>query len=479
MPRVAIIGAGMTGILAGIRLLQAGNRNFTIFEKADRLGGTWRENTYPGLTCDVPSHLYRYSFEPNPDWSQFQAPGAEILDYFKRVAEKFGVTQYIRYSAEVTKLRYRSPQWLLETKSGIEERFDVVLAATGFLHHPKYPDIEGRDTFAGECFHTARWNHGVSLEGKRVGIVGTGSTAVQVLAGVVDRAAHVDIFQRTAQWVWPVPNPPYSEEEKAAFRSDPTLLEKSYWKYHHYFTSTFGEAVIGNKAQLDAIESSCHEYLQSVRDPVLRGKLTPDYKVGCKRLVMSHRFYDDIQKPNVALVTESIARIEPRGVRTVDGRLHELDVIALATGFEAHAYTAPIDVRGVDAVALDSVWNQSLEAYRSMAVPGFPNLFVLGGGPHSPIGNFSVIVISEAQIDYVLKLLGHLAETGKRTIEPTREATRRFVEDVRAAMPSTVWASGCSSWYLDKQGNPIVWPWGFERFRSEMSAPRLEDYRIA
>jgi len=478
-PRVAIIGAGMTGILAGVRLLQAGNSNFTIFEKADRIGGTWRENTYPGLTCDVPSHLYRYSFEPNPDWTRYQAPGEEIWRYFDRTADKWGVKRHIRFGEEVSRLTYTAPHWELKTKDGSPEKFDIVLAATGFLHHPKYPDVEGLGLFQGACFHTARWDHGVALRGKRVGIIGTGSTAVQVLAGIVDEAGKVEVFQRTPQWVWPVPNPAYSMDEKEAFRTSPALMEATYQKYHRRFTTTFAQALIGNQEQFDAIEKSCKEYLSTVRDPVLRAKLTPSYKVGCKRLVMSHRFYDDIQKPNVALVTEPISRVEARGIRTADGGLHELDVIAMATGFDAHAYTAPIEIRGLHGSNLQDVWNQSLEAYRSVAVPGFPNLFVLGGGPYSPIGNFSIIVISERQLDYVMQLISHAQQSGAREIEPTREATRRFIEDIRKAMAGTVWASGCNSWYLDKHGQPIVWPWDWERFENEMRHPRFADYRFA
>jgi len=477
-PRVAVIGAGMTGLLAAIRLLQEGVRDISIFEKADRLGGTWRDNTYPGLTCDVPSHLYRYSFEPNPEWSQFQSPGPEILEYFEKVAAKYGIKGRIQFGQEVTSLKYQAPQWTLETKKGVKETFDIVLAATGFLHHPKYPDIKGREEFAGPCFHSARWDHSVELKGKRIGIIGAGSTAVQILAGVAGIAAHVTMFQRTAQWIFPLPNPAYTEEDKEKFRQSPELMEHMYEKYHQQFTGTIGQAVIGNKAQAELMDAACRAQLETVKDPELRAKLTPAYKLGCKRLIVSNRFYKDIQRPNVELVTEGITAMERGGVRTADGRLHELDIVVMATGFDSHAYTSPIVVRGRDGVELDKILSESPECYRGMAVPGFPNMFLLGGGPYSPVGNFSVISVSEAQMDYLVKLMSHLVKQGARTVEPTRDATREFINAVKSEMPKTAWASGCNSWYLDKQGNPIAWPWSWEQFAEEMQVPELADYRI-
>jgi len=477
-PRVAVIGAGMTGVLAAIRLLQEGVEDVSIFEKADRLGGTWRDNTYPGLACDIPSHLYRYSFEPNPDWTHLQAPGPEIQAYFERVAAKYGIENRIRFGQEVASLSYQSPQWMLETKNGIKETFDVVLAATGYLHHPNYPDIKGREEFAGNCFHSARWDHSVALEGKRIGIIGTGSTAVQVLGGVAGIAAHVSMFQRTPQWIFPMPNAAYSEDDREKFRRSPELMEQMYQKFHRQFTSTIGQAVIGDKAQSDLMDAACRKYLETVKDPELRAKLTPGYKLGCKRLIVSSQFYQDIQRPNVELVTEGITAMERGGVRTTDGRLHELDVVVMATGFNSHAYTSPIVIQGRDGVELDQVFRESPECYRGMAVPGFPNLFLLGGGPYSPVGNFSTISVSEAQINYLVQLISHMVRGGAHTVEPTRDATRDFMNAVKSEMPKTAWASGCSSWYLDKQGSPIAWPWSWEKFAEDMQGPELADYLI-
>ena len=340
--KVVIIGAGMSGILTGIRLLDAGIDDFIVYEKADRLGGTWRDNTYPGLSCDVPSHHYVYTFEPNPEWSHMFSPGAEIYAYFERVAEKYGITQRIRYNREVTQADYTDGRWLLAFKDGSRDSADVVIAATGVLHHPVYPDIEGIDTFAGACFHSARWDHDVPLDGRRIGIIGTGSTAIQITAAIIDQVAKLALFQRTAQWILPFQNSPFSEADKAAFRRDPKQLTDMFDNWEGQFNHTFARAVIGDERQMNRIAQRCEKNLdENVMDPVLKRKLTPNYKVACKRLIMSDTFYPAIQKPNAELVTVGIDRVETRGVRTKDGALHELDVLVLATDFDGHRFMRP------------------------------------------------------------------------------------------------------------------------------------------
>ncbi|HZD25698.1 MAG TPA: NAD(P)/FAD-dependent oxidoreductase [Alphaproteobacteria bacterium] len=468
----------MSGILSAIRLIERGLTDFTIYEKAGRLGGTWRDNTYPGLSCDVPSHVYSYSFELNPEWSHRFSPGAEIRAYFEGVARKYGVEPHIRYNSEIVRADYVDGRWRLMARDGLVDTVDFVIAATGVLHHPVYPDIEGLDSFAGACFHSARWDHGVDIRGKRVGIIGTGSTAIQILPAIVDEVGKVSLFQRTAQWILPLANPAYTEEEKAAMRRSPEALRQSYDHWADRFVNTFARAVIGDSAEMKRIEDACRANLdENVHDPELRRRLTPDYKVACKRLIMSDAFYPALQKPNAALVTEGIERIEPAGVRTRDGRLHELDVLVLATGFDGHAFVRPMQVTGRHGQTLDAAWAQASEAYRSVAVPGFPNFFMLVG-PNSPIGNFSVIMISELQVNYILQLVDLVREGGCRAIAPCEEATRRFNAAIKEAMKGTVWVTGCRSWYLDKNGNPAMWPWSFERFRDEMQRPVLEDFEL-
>lgn len=476
--KVAIIGAGMSGILAAIRLRETGVHNITIFEKADRLGGTWRDNTYPGLTCDVPSHLYRYTFEPNADWSRRFSPGPEICAYFEGVSARRDVDRLIRTNAEIVRSTFRDSRWELETIGGEVEMFDAVICCTGVLHHPKYPDIEGMDSFAGDMFHTARWNHDVDLKGKRVGIIGTGSTAMQITPAVIDDVAHLSLFQRTPQWVVPLPNPEIPEALKDRYRDNPEEMDGLYDHLSERFVDTFARAVIGDREEMRKVEENCYSNLQeNVSDPVLRARLTPDYKVACKRLIMTDKFYPAIQQPNADLVTDGIERIEAGGVRTVDGKLHELDVLVLATGYHAHDFMRPMKVTGRDGLAIDEAWAEANEAYRSVAVPDFPNFFMVAG-PNSPIGNFSLIQVAEVQLNYIMQLITHIQRGEGVEVEPTPEATKQFNDAIKAAMPGTVWVTGCNSWYLDKNGNPALYPWDFQRFRKDMAAPDLGDFRI-
>ena len=476
--RFAVIGAGMSGILTAIKLRQLANAEFTVYEKADRLGGTWRDNSYPGLSCDVPSHLYSYSFELNPEWSQRFSPGAEIWDYLERVADKYGVTPYIRCNTEIAKCDYREGKWHLETMDGDGDVVDVVIAATGVLHKPVYPKIDGLDSFQGACFHSARWDHSLPLDGKRVGIVGTGSTAIQILPAIVDRVAKVSLFQRTAQWILPIANPHYSEQEKAQFRSHPAQMQTIYDDWLGRFNHTFARAVVGDKRQMGRLEDLCNSNLdENVLEPELKARLTPDYQVACKRLVMSDAFYPAIQRDNAALVTAGIERIEAAGVRTTDGVLHELDLLVLATGFDGHNFMRPMQVVGRSGLDLEQTWAGGNEAYRSVAIPDFPNFFMLVG-PNSPIGNFSLILISEMQLNYVLQLVDLLLDGRAREIAPSRAATRHFNDAIQSAMNDTVWVSGCQSWYLDKNGNPAMWPYSFERFAEEMKHPDLDEFEL-
>jgi cation diffusion facilitator CzcD-associated flavoprotein CzcO len=473
--RFVIIGAGMSGILSAIKLQEAGFEDFTLYEKAERLGGTWRENTYPGIACDVPSHLYSYSFEPNPEWSHRFSPGDEIQAYFEGVARRYGVEGRIRYGEEVTRCAFEQGRWRLETKSGRRDEADVVIAATGVLHHPNLPDIAGLDAFEGALFHSARWDHGVRLDGRRVGIIGTGSTAVQIVSALVDRVARLSLFQRTAQWIMPQENPLYSDAEKDEFRQHPETMRQLHRNLSTLFAQGFSNAVVDAASpQMKAIEEACRANLESsITDPVLREQLRPSYRAACKRLIISPDFYQAIQKPNAELVTEGIERVERGGVRTRDGRLIELDVLVLATGFRADRFVRPMHVAGPGGQSLDERWSKRPDAYLSIAVPGFPNFFMLNG-PNGPVGNFSLIEVAELQMAYILQLVEPLRAGRCREISPTPEATARFEAARVEAAKRTVWTTGCRSWYLDDRGIPAVWPWTFDRFREEMARPQLE-----
>jgi cation diffusion facilitator CzcD-associated flavoprotein CzcO len=476
--RLAVIGAGMAGILSAIKLDEAGLTDFTVYEKADRLGGTWRENTYPGLACDVPSHLYSYSFALTPEWSHRFSPGAEIYAYFEKVAHDHDVIRYMRFGDEVTDCTYDDGRWRLRTASGHTDEVDVVIAATGVLHHPRYPDIEGMDTFAGAMFHSARWDHDVAIDRARVGIIGTGSTAVQIVSEITSRVAHLTLFQRTAQWIMPQENPPYTDEEQASFRDHPEHLTTLHANLAEAF-GIFANAVVdSHSAEIKMIEDACRANLEdNVRDPELREALRPTYRAACKRLIISPNFYDAIQQPNAELVTEHIERIEPAGVRTRDGRLHELDVLVLATGFKANAFMRPMRITGRAGLTLEQAWTPRPEAYLSISIPGFPNFFMLNG-PNGPVGNFSLIEVAELQFGYIMQLIDQIRSGACGEISATRDATDALEAERTEAAQNTVWVTGCRSWYLDDRGIPAVWPWSFERFRTEMREPELASFEL-
>lgn len=478
--RVAIIGGGASGILALIKLREAGIEDVRIFEKGPQLGGTWYYNRYPGLSCDVPSLAYRYSFAANPRWSQTFAGGPEILAYVNRVVDEAGVRPFIHLNHELQSAEWVDGAWRVETSQGDQGKFDVLISAVGILHHARLPDIEGVGVFAGPEFHTSDWPTDLSLKAKRVGIIGTGSTATQTIIAITPEVSHLSIFMRTPQWMVRTPNLPVSEAQHAAWEADPGLLEAEYQRLKYDQNYKFAAAVVGeNDEAWQALDRACREHLESaVIDPELRAKLTPDYPVGCKRLIVGDGFYEAVQEPHVDLVTDKIARIEPGGVRTVDGVLHELDVLVHATGFDTHRFLRPARLIGENGVSLDEAWSNANEAYMNTTVPGFPNFFMIGG-PNSPIGNFSWLVTAECQMGYVMQLVERLRFGQARAIAPRAVAAADFNRTVKAQMKKTVWAGGCVSWYMDKNGNVASWPWTWERFEAEMAAPRLEDFEIA
>ncbi|VBA58808.1 flavin-containing monooxygenase [Mycobacterium attenuatum] len=475
--RVAIIGAGMSGMCMAIKLQEAGIDSFTIFEKADDVGGTWRDNTYPGLTCDVPSRYYSYSFRPNPNWSRWLPPGAEIQEYFREVADERAIRPHIRFGTDAISAQYDNGHWRVTTAAGAET-FDVLVTATGFLRVPRYPDIPGRGTFAGPSFHSSRWDHRVSLPDKRIGLIGTGSTGVQITAELGGKVRGLKVFQRTAQWVAPAPNPRYSALTKAALRRWPRLNALPYRFWGWYVSELFGRAPIRPGFARDLATMLCRWNLRlSVRDPQLRAKLTPTYQPMCKRLVIAGRFYRSVQQPGVEVIADTIDHIEPRGVVTADGTLHELDLLVYATGFDARAYVRPMEVVGEGGRTLDEAWADGPMAYRSVAVPGFPNLFILMG-PHSPIGNQSLVPVAEDQADYAMWWIEQLRAGRISAAAPTEAATKHYNEDMKAAMPQTVWVTGCSSWYLGKDGLPELFPWTPQTHRELLRQPRLADFDV-
>ncbi|MHB8593923.1 MAG: flavin-containing monooxygenase, partial [Acidimicrobiales bacterium] len=399
--------------------------------------------------------------------------------YFEDVARRYGVERRIKYGAEVRRLEFHGGCWHLETTDGQHDIVDFVIAATGVLHHPSYPDIEGLDTFCGALFHSARWDHGVGLAGRRLGVIGTGSTAVQIVSSVTDTVGELHLFQRTPQWVLPVDNPVIADADNARYRADPATMKQVRDELSRTFEDNFANAVVdADSPQIKLLEELCLANLEEkVSDPELREKLRPSYRAACKRLVISSNFYQAIQRPNARLVTEPIDRIEPTGVRSADGRLHELDVLVLATGFRVDRFMRPIEVVGRDGISLDDVWAARPSAYLAISVPEFPNLFMLNG-PNGPVGNFSLIDVAELQFGYIMQLVDLVRSGRCREVSASHDAADRFEADRVEAAKGTVWVTGCRSWYLDDRGVPAVWPWGFDRFRQEMSRPALADYEL-
>lgn len=478
-PRVAIVGAGMAGLCMAAKLRQAGFDDFVVHERADEVGGTWRDNTYPGLSCDVPARFYSFSFAPNPGWTRNFAPGPEIQRYFVRSSAELGLRPHLRFRSEITGATWDGRRYRLSTSDGGTDHADVLIAATGILREPKTPDFPGMDTFAGASFHSARWDHSVPLRGRKVAVIGTGSTGAQITSALAGVAAPLELFQRTAQWILPLPRLPYSAVSRAALSGAPKLNRLSYQAYQTIMEQIFGKAAVEPGWQRSGVAAVCRSYLRAaIPDRRLRAKLTPPDDPMCKRLIMSAAFYPAMRRKDVHLVTAGIERIEARGIRTTDGRLHEADVIVFATGFDAHAFLRPMELTGEDGGTLDEAWRDGPRGYRTVAVPGFPNFFTLIG-PHSPIGNHSLIAIAETQADYVLRWLERMRAGEVSSVVPTAEATAEFNTALREAMPSTVWTTGCDSWYLGADGVPELWPWTPAVHRGMLAEPVPAHFRVA
>ncbi len=477
-PRILVIGAGMSGILMGIRLIKSGYQNVRIVEKASSVGGTWRDNTYPGLHCDVPSLSYCYSFAPRKSWDKRMSQGKDIRAYFEQISEEYGVKELIEFDTEVTLAQFRDGQWHVDTNKQQDQVFDFIITACGVLHHPVIPDFKGKDSFKGESFHTARWDHSVDLKNKRVGVIGTGSTAAQVIKPLSEICSKVVNFQRTPQWIFPFPNREYGEFDKFLARRFP-LYNKLVRRIYDEAFDHGGLGVTEDGWQRALIQNVVKLNLRfSVKDKELRKKLTPDFEPLCKRMVISDNYYQALQRENVYLEDSPIEQIEENGIRCKNGKLHEFDVIVFATGFDTQAYMRPINVEGLNGATLDQAWAKGPTAYRTVAMPDFPNLFMIQG-PNAPVGNFSLISTAESQSKYILKCLEHYKKGEFIYMVPNRQATEKFNADLVEAMKGTVWMSGCQSWYISDAGVPLSWPWGPREFRQSMRNPDFSEYEYA
>jgi cation diffusion facilitator CzcD-associated flavoprotein CzcO len=458
---IAIIGAGFAGIGAAVRLKQAGIDTFAIFERAGEIGGTWRDNTYPGAACDVPSHVYSFSFEPHPGWTRRYAGSEEIQAYLLHVVEKWGLRAHLRLDTEIVEACFDESNgtWTLTTAANETVTARVVISGVGGLVDPRWPDIKGLQSFAGERMHTARWDHSYDFTGKRVGVIGTGASAVQVVPALAPQVERLSVFQRTAAWVMPKNDAPYSEGTRRFLARHPLAFRASrllkYW-----LSEAMGPMVFLDAPRLSSIaeKQSLRHLERSVSDPALRAKLTPHFQFGCKRVLISDDYWSTFERENVALETEPIEEIRSSGIETRDGRLHELDAIVFATGFALGLASAPFPVVGRGGRTLDAAWKDGAVAYKGMTVSGFPNWFILMG-PNTGPGHTSVLVYTEAQIHHAVQAIEHLRDRGLKYVDVRQSVEDRYNEGIQRRMKHMVWSSGCNSWYLSPDGsNHALYP---------------------
>ncbi len=477
-----IIGSGFSGIAMAIRCRQAGITPFLIVEKEEAIGGTWRDNTYPGAACDIPSHLYSLSFAPKPDWSRIYPRQAEIEAYLHETVERHGLRDLVALATTVTAATWDESRalWRVTTSRGtIEAR--TVVSAMGALHHPAIPKLAGLASFAGRAFHSARWDHECDLAGRRVGVIGTGASTVQFLPAIAPDAARVTLFQRTPPYVMPRGDRPFGEREKAAFRQAPAL-RKLYRAW--LFWSREARALLGftKVSRLTAMgEAIARRHLaKAVPDERLRAKLTPAYRLGCKRVLVSDDYYPTLMRHDVDVEVSPIDRVEADGIVTADGTRHPLDVLIFGTGFEVAASFARFAVVGRAGLTLKEAWRDGAGAFQGISVNGFPNFFLLMG-PNTGLGHNSVVTMIEAQVSHVLECLLVLRDGGVRSLEVTAEAQARFLRGVRTKLAGSIWQTGgCVSWYLDARGrNTTLWPGTVLAYRRGASHADLADYRSA
>jgi len=478
--QVIIVGAGMSGLLAAIRMQQAGI-GFVVLEKSVDLGGTWLDNQYPGSGCDVPSHLYSYSFAGNPDWSRLYARQPEILAYFRTQADRFGITPHLNFGVEVDSADWddAGTVWSVKATDGSEWRAPVLIVATGQLNRPRTPDLPGKDDFAGVQLHTARWDPNAPIAGKRVGMIGTGASAIQAVPEIAKEAAHLTVFQRSPHWIIPRMDEPIKESTRRRFTRFP-WLRKAYrgliWTKLESFWPAIREPG-GKKAR--EIEQMAKDFLaEQVPDPAMRAALTPDFPLGCKRTLVSDDYYAALVRDNVTLETRSIERIEAAGMRLKDGTLVELDTLVWATGFETHGFVAPIAVHG-PAGSLSDAWAAGASAYRGTTVAGFPNLFLLYG-PNTNLGHNSIIFMVERQMEYALPAILKVATGEAKSVTVKAAAHKAYNDALQAKLATTAWAAGCGSWYKTDAGvMPNNWSGNTAEFRKMMKRFDPEAYEIA
>jgi cyclohexanone monooxygenase len=475
-PKVAIIGAGAGGIAMGVRLGEAGY-DYAIFDRADGFGGTWRHNTYPGAACDVPSHLYSFSFALNPLWSKTYANQPEILAYLENVAAEYGLTEHFHGNTRVTTLRWSDAdhQWTVTTDAGAMLRFDVVVSAVGMLDIPNIPDIAGRAEFRGRAFHSSRWDHTRPTAGERVASIGTGASAIQYVPAIAPHAAHLTVFQRTPIWVSPRFDEPFTPEQHDLFARDlDTLRQLRQWIFDQYESSTFDVDTTQTREATDLANS----YLErKVADPVLRAKLTPSYPVGCKRPLLSREWFPTFALPNVHLETSPIVEFTADGLRTADGVEHRVDTVIFGTGFKAADYLSSLDVYGTGGRRLKDDWRGGAEAHLGTMVTGYPNLFTLYGPNTNGVN--SIMYIHEVQTEFVRSVLDLMTRKSVQAVDVKREVQDAYNGEIQLAMEGTVWLANCNNYYRHPSGKVVTqFPYSGLTFAKRLERVDLDDYHL-
>lgn len=470
-----VVGAGFSGVCAGIKLLEQDITNFKIVEKSDGVGGTWWDNTYPGAACDIPSHLYCFSFEQNPNWSRKFSPQSEILEYIENCAEKYGITPHIENGVKILELRLHEDRGLWEAnfEGGRSVFAHHVINGTGGLHKPFTPEFPGQDSFKGPQMHTARWDHRVSMEGKKIAVIGSAASAIQVIPEAAKVAEHVTVFQRTPNYIAPRNDCEYSERTKKLFAKFPKLNQFYRWLIFMRlelmaFPITKQNSTVGKFFERMVIK----HIRNTVEDPELQEKLIPDYRLGCKRVLLADNFYQSLNRDNVEVVTTGITSIEENGIRTADGALHEADVIVYATGFDLEGHMLSINIIGRDGRSLSDEWADAPEAYKGCAVAGFPN-FYLVTGPNTGVGTTSVVFMIEQQMGLIMRLINKAGMD--KLIDVKREAQDAYNKEIQDALANTVWASGCKSWYIREDGrNVTLYPYNARSWRKQQASVHID-----
>ncbi|UVE16235.1 NAD(P)/FAD-dependent oxidoreductase [Pseudomonas sp. LS44] len=475
--RVLIIGAGFAGLGLAILLQRAGIHNYLILEKADEVGGTWRDNSYPGAACDIHSHLYSFSFAPKNDWSRKFAPQSEILAYQRQLADEHGLRPHIRFGVEVVEAAFDEAAgvWQVTSDSGELFTAQALVSACGQLNRPAYPQLSGIEKFSGEVFHSARWNHAYDLSGKRVAVIGTGASAIQFVPQIASQVAQLHLFQRSAAYVIAKPDRPYKAWELAVMRRFPAVQKLDrLLKYIQHESRALAFSVFPSVMKVMRLEFQRH-LRRGIGNPELRKKLDPDYPLGCKRILISNDYYPALARPNVEVISDPIREVTERGVITADGQEREVDAIIYGTGFAATGFLAPMRISGRAGQTLDEVWQAGAEAYLGISVSGFPNLFLLYG-PNTNLGHNSILYMLESQFAYVLGCLRAL-DQGLRYLDLKPEVQQRFNHKLQHRIRHTVWAQGCTSWYQTADGkNTNNWPGFTLTYRHHTRHPEFVDY---